>query len=163
MLFVMEFAPTNSLFWWMLEIDNKDDDKLKVTRVFILPSPAFMHTILCATWMEATVSLIALRVWQEPRSCCYILRCRDCQRSISGQIASNGDISSGIHCFFTLGSRIPADNNHRISPQEHFWNKPFLHHSLTSLTLTLLGSFHPNFLDILQHHIAMSIKCLHTA
>uniref|UniRef100_A0A0V0HI42 Putative ovule protein n=1 Tax=Solanum chacoense TaxID=4108 RepID=A0A0V0HI42_SOLCH len=59
--------------------------------------------------------------------------------------------------------RISEDNDHRISPKEHFADKPIFVNSNSFLfSFSSLGNLSPHFSNIFKDHIAVTIKCSHT-
>jgi len=63
---------------------------------------------------------------------------------------------------FGARERIPQNQNHRISAQKHLGDVTILVHRLR-LLLAFAGfrDLGPQFLDVLEDHVAMSIKSLH--
>ena len=78
------------------------------------------------------------------------------------------------------GQWVLQDEDDRVAPQEHLGDEPVLVHRLSLLlpwkfamlivhkmsyhwilTFSSLGEFSPHFLDSLQHHVAVPVKCLH--
>lgn len=66
-------------------------------------------------------------------------------------------------CLVGDRSRIPQDQDHRVSSQEHFTDEAILVHGLDFL-LAFAGSrdLRPHFFHVFQDHVAMTIEGFHS-